>query len=122
MKFENFKSSLSGASAPPGLSPGLQALWYDGKGDWNQAHNIAQDVHTLDGMVERQMKAAIKMIGDFWYTAWVDAGQPDLKSLINYEPSEEELLRRRQEVEAWKERTIKSRDHEQDVNEAELLR
>ena len=76
----------------------------------------------LDGMVERQMKAAIKMIGDFWYTAWVDAGQPDLKSLINYEPSEEELLRRRQEVEAWKERTIKSRDHEQDVNEAELLR
>ena len=49
MKFENFKSSLSGASAPPDLSPGLQALWYDGKGDWNQAHNIAQDVHTSDG-------------------------------------------------------------------------
>src|SRR5688572_28438119 len=33
---------------------------------------------TLDGMVERRMRAAIKMIGDFWYTARVDAGQPDL--------------------------------------------
>jgi hypothetical protein len=68
----------------------------------------------LDGMVERQMKGAIKMIGDFWYTAWVDAGQPDLKLLINYKPSEEELLKRKQEVEAWKNRTIKSRDHEHD--------
>ncbi|HZI23671.1 MAG TPA: zinc dependent phospholipase C family protein [Chryseolinea sp.] len=69
----------------------------------------------LDGMVERQMKGAIKMIGDFWYTAWVDAGQPDLKLLINYKPSEEELLKRRQEVEEWKNQNIKSRDHEQDA-------
>lgn len=68
----------------------------------------------LGGMVERQMKGAIKMIGDFWYTAWVDAGQPDLKLLIDYKPSEEELLKRKQEVEAWKHRTIKSRDHEHD--------
>jgi hypothetical protein len=36
----------------------------------------------LDGQVERQMKRAIKMIADFWYTAWVDAGQPDLNSLL----------------------------------------
>ncbi|PGH39437.1 MAG: integrase, partial [Candidatus Nephrothrix sp. EaCA] len=33
----------------------------------------------LKGMVERQMRASIKMIGDVWYTAWVDAGQPDMK-------------------------------------------
>ena len=33
----------------------------------------------LKGMVERQMRAAIKMTGDLWYTAWVDAGQPDLR-------------------------------------------
>jgi hypothetical protein len=35
----------------------------------------------LKGMVERQMRAAIKMTGDFWYTCWVDAGQPDLSKL-----------------------------------------
>jgi hypothetical protein len=35
----------------------------------------------LDGMVERRMKRAIKMIGDFWFTCWVDGGQPDLNLL-----------------------------------------
>jgi hypothetical protein len=35
--------------------------------------------HTaLNKMVERRMKAAIYLVGCFWYTAWVDAGQPDL--------------------------------------------
>jgi hypothetical protein len=67
----------------------------------------------LDGMVERQMRASIKMIGDFWYTAWVDAGQPDLNPLIDYKPSDEELLRRKKEVESWKNNTVKSRAHEQ---------
>ncbi|HYG40389.1 MAG TPA: zinc dependent phospholipase C family protein [Cytophagales bacterium] len=37
----------------------------------------------LNGQVEKRMKASIKMVGDFWYTAWVDAGQPDLNSLTS---------------------------------------
>lgn len=37
----------------------------------------------LNGMVERQMKTSIKMIADFWYTCWVDGGQPDLDQLID---------------------------------------
>ena len=38
-------------------------------------------------MVERRMKKAIYMIGCFWYTAWVDAGQPHLpnKLILNFE-------------------------------------
>jgi hypothetical protein len=35
----------------------------------------------LKGMVERQMRQAVKSVGDFWYTAWVNAGQPDLYRL-----------------------------------------
>ncbi|MFZ6013749.1 MAG: zinc dependent phospholipase C family protein [Bacteroidota bacterium] len=66
----------------------------------------------LDGMVEKQMRASVKMTGDFWYTAWVDAGQPDLKILINYTPSEEELKRNREELVLWKQQNIKSRQHE----------
>jgi hypothetical protein len=58
------------------------------------------------------MKGAIKMIGDFWYTAWVDAGQPDLKGLIQYKPTEEELAVRRKELEEWKQQQLKSREHE----------
>jgi len=66
----------------------------------------------LKGMVERQMRASIKMIGDFWYTAWVDAGQPDLKSLVNYKPTEDELAKRRAELEEWKQQTYQAREHE----------
>lgn len=66
----------------------------------------------LRGMVEQRMRGAIKMIGDFWYTAWVDAGQPDLKSLINYKPTEEEIAARRKELEEWKEERLRVREHE----------
>ena len=37
----------------------------------------------LDGMVERRMRLSIQSIASFWYTAWVNAGQPDLKELAN---------------------------------------
>jgi hypothetical protein len=67
----------------------------------------------LGGMVERQFRASIKMTGDIWYTAWVDAGQPDLKSLIDYKPTEEELKKRREELKKWKEeRLVSPRVHE----------
>lgn len=56
----------------------------------------------LQKMVERRMRASIKMIGDFWYTAWIDAGQPDLRSLLQKEPSEEQLKERAAELERWK--------------------
>lgn len=43
----------------------------------------------LNGMVERRMRAAILMVSSIWYTAWVDAGQPDLSGLIR-NPSQNE--------------------------------
>lgn len=35
----------------------------------------------LNGMVEKQMKKAITATASFWYTAWVNAGKPDLSNL-----------------------------------------
>ena len=35
----------------------------------------------LNGMVENQMKKAITVTASFWYTAWVNAGKPDLSKL-----------------------------------------
>lgn len=35
----------------------------------------------LNGQVERRMKTAIVSLGSLWYTAWVDAGQPNLDIL-----------------------------------------
>ena len=36
----------------------------------------------LNGMQERRMRGSILSIGSFWYTAWVNAGQPDLSELM----------------------------------------
>lgn len=69
----------------------------------------------LKGMVERQMRASVKMTADLWFTAWVDAGQPDLRRLLEYRPTEEELRLRKAEWEQWKSRTYPARDHDPDA-------
>lgn len=38
----------------------------------------------INGMVERNMRATALSIGSFWYSAWVDAGQPVLTNLSVY--------------------------------------
>ncbi len=44
-----FVGSLSAAAPPPGLSPALLALWHDGRGDWETAHELAQNAGGRDG-------------------------------------------------------------------------
>ena len=44
----------------------------------------------LNGMIEKQMRASILKTGSYWYSAWVDAGQPLLKDLINSMQNETE--------------------------------
>ncbi|MDQ7949291.1 MAG: S1/P1 Nuclease, partial [Pedobacter sp.] len=44
----------------------------------------------MNGMVEKQMRHAILTIGSFWYSAWIDAGQPVLKNLIQMPLDDEE--------------------------------
>lgn len=69
----------------------------------------------LAGMVERQMRASVLMIGSLWFSAWVEAGQPDLKSLIDYKPTEEELKQSEVQLEQWKrEKKALLRPHEGD--------
>lgn len=36
----------------------------------------------LQGMVEERMISSIKSIGSIWYTAWMNAGQPDLNKIV----------------------------------------
>jgi hypothetical protein len=46
------------------------------------ADQYAEKLHKeLNGMVESQMKKAITATASFWYTAWVNAGKPDLSDL-----------------------------------------
>lgn len=57
---------------------------------YSRAYNLK-----LNRMVERQMRASIKASGDFWFSAWVDAGQPKMENLIKV--PESELERQREE-------------------------
>ena len=50
MTLEEFRQSLTRAQTPPaGVTPLLQALWHDARGDWDRAHTLAQEVETKDG-------------------------------------------------------------------------
>jgi hypothetical protein len=49
--------------------------------DYSEAYAAAYQ-KMLSGMVKRRMRAAIFEVGSYWYSAWVDAGQPDLDKLI----------------------------------------
>jgi len=44
----DFKASLSGAAPAPDLDAPLAALWWAAKGNWDEAHKIAQDEPTAD--------------------------------------------------------------------------
>jgi hypothetical protein len=43
-----FRASLNN-STPPQVSTLLIALWHDGRGEWDKAHDLTQDVNTTDG-------------------------------------------------------------------------
>lgn len=45
----------------------------------------------LDNMVEQRLRASIEFLGSMWYTAWVDAGQPDLNDLQTTDKSKESI-------------------------------
>lgn len=42
MTFPEFKASLTSNTPPAGLGQELQALWYEGKDNWHEAHELAQ--------------------------------------------------------------------------------
>ena len=44
-----FKASLSGATPAPGLDAPLAALWWAARGNWDEAHKIAQNEPTAAG-------------------------------------------------------------------------
>ena len=71
------KASAAGDPKPPaGLSPEARALWFTKKGDWEAAHDIAQDIATPTGS---WLHALLHLIeGDlgnarYWFA---EAGRP----------------------------------------------
>lgn len=76
MNFQQFQHTLA-ASQPPSLSPYLEALWYDAKGDWEKAHTVVQDINDpTAAWVHAYLHRKEGDIGnaDYWYSR---AGKKD---------------------------------------------
>jgi hypothetical protein len=77
---------------------------------YSAAYAIAYN-NRLQNMVERRMRASVFAVASFWYTAWVNAGQPDLKALINKDFSEDELKEFEMMNLAWRKMNVDGSDH-----------
>jgi hypothetical protein len=49
MTLDELTGTLKDSTPPAGLSGALTALWHDARGDWHNAHRIAQDVDDATG-------------------------------------------------------------------------
>ncbi|MEO7923396.1 MAG: zinc dependent phospholipase C family protein [Chitinophagaceae bacterium] len=78
---------------------------------YSSAFSKAYDA-LLKGMIERRMRQSIYAVASFWYTAWVNAGQPDLKNLVNKAFTADELKEFESLNDSWKNAPIKGREHD----------
>jgi hypothetical protein len=85
MTLDEFRQSLTANDPPAGLTLALTGLWWDGKGDWQRAHESAQQ----DGGVEGSWVHAYlhRKEGDqsnatYWYKR---AGKPVCRESLEKE-------------------------------------
>ncbi len=69
MSIDEFVSSLKNET-PPELNSYLIALWYDGKGDWNKAHDLidpqpGEEAARIHAYLHR--KEGDSWNADYWY-------------------------------------------------------
>lgn len=78
---------------------------------YSSAFSKAYDA-MLKGMVERRMRQSIYAVASFWYTAWINAGQPDLKKLNNTTFSDEDVKEFEKLNNSWRNGNIKGREED----------
>ena len=66
----------------------------------------------LKGMIETRMRMSIYTVASFWYSAWVDAGQPDLAKLTGKTFSNEDIKEFELLNQSWKSNEMKGRKEE----------
>ncbi len=66
----------------------------------------------MNGMVERRLTSSIIKVGSYWYTAWLNAGQPDLNKLLEKGPSKKQLEENLKLNKSYQTNKIKGRAHQ----------
>jgi hypothetical protein len=64
LRNQAFKKTIQTNQIPAGLSLALQALWYDGKGDWKKAHDLID--HLNDRQAAHVHAYLHRKEGDIW--------------------------------------------------------
>ena len=85
MTLDQFRRTLTDAAPPQNLTAPLRALWFDGRGDWNQAHSVAQDVEDATGAwvhAYLHRKEGDLQNAEYWYRR---AGKPVATSALDDE-------------------------------------
>ena len=62
----------------------------------------------IKGQVERRMRESIAMVGSLWYTAWVNAGKPNLERLGESDITDSLQIQLKNEEELYLQHKIKS--------------
>jgi hypothetical protein len=76
---------------------------------YSRAYSKAYD-ELLDGMIERRMRQSIWAVASCWYTAWINAGQPDIRLFVNENLPDSEKKELETLNEAWKNGIIRGRE------------
>ena len=85
MNLAEFQLSQNQTTPPSGLSLALQALWFDARGDWNRAHELAQKEGESTGdwvHAYLHRKEGDASNARYWY---VRAGKPACSSSLEEE-------------------------------------
>jgi len=76
------------------------------KNKYNQpvhSYEYAKAYHgALNGMVEKQLRAAVSATANFWYTAWINAGSPDLNALDEASLTQRNSKNYKRDYKRWK--------------------
>jgi hypothetical protein len=72
-------------------------------GQWVHTYEYSAAYHeALNGMVEKQLRLAIAATANLWYTAWVNAGKPDINSLDPEALTKRNSKFYNQDIKLWK--------------------
>ena len=91
MEFDDLKNSLKQEDPPNGICVYLQALWFDGKGNWQKAHSLVDDLNGTDAAAVHaylHRKEGDIFNAGYWYSR---ARRP--KSTVSLKEEWEELVR-----------------------------
>jgi hypothetical protein len=85
MTLDQFRESLQQPAPPATLPPLLAALWWEARGDWNRAHEIAQAQESADAAwihAYLHRKEGDAANAAYWYSR---AGRPHCKLSLDLE-------------------------------------